>query len=44
MKKIHSRQLTLKNIYAMAYKKSDKEFDNEKKFLWLENSPPPTPP
>ena len=42
MKKIHSRQLTLKNIYAMAYKKSDKEFDNEKKFLWLENSPPPT--
>ena len=25
-------------------KNSYKEFDNEKKFLWLENSPPPPPP
>ena len=24
-------------------KNSDKEFYNEKKFLWLENSPPPPP-
>ena len=31
-KKIHARQLTLKNSY--------KEFDNEKKFLRLKNSPP----
>ena len=31
MKKIHARQLTLKNIHVMAYKK----------FLQLENSPPP---
>ena len=34
-KKIHARQLTLKNIHAMAYKISFKEFDNEKKFLRL---------
>ena len=41
-KKIHARQLILKNIHAMAEKKkSSKEFDNEKKFLRLENSPPP---
>ena len=32
-----------KNIHAMAKKKSYKEFDNEKKLLQLENSPPPTP-
>ena len=31
-KKIHARQLTLKNIHAL---------DNEEKFLRLENSPPP---
>ena len=37
MKKILARQLILKNIHAMA-----KEFDIEKKkFLQLENSPPP---
>ena len=44
MKKIHACQLTLKNIHAMGEKKySYKEFDNEKKFLRLENSrfPPP---
>ena len=40
MKKIHARQLTLKNIHAMAQKNSYKEFDNEKKFLPLKNSPP----
>ena len=43
MKKSHARQLTLKNIHAMAKKKSYKEFDNEKKLLQLENSPPPSP-
>ena len=43
--KIHARQLALKNIHAMAKKKkSYKEFDNEKNFLRLENSPNPTPP
>ena len=31
MKKIHARQLTLKNIHATAKKNSYKEFDNEKK-------------
>ena len=31
-----------KNIYAMAKKKSFKDFDKEKKFLRLENSPPPS--
>ena len=41
MKKIHARQLTLKNIHATAKKNSYKESDNEKKFL--ENSPPPPP-
>ena len=30
----------LKKIHASSYK----EFDNEKKFLQLENSPPPPPP
>ena len=39
MKKIHARQLTLKNIHATAYKR--KEFDSEQKFLQLQNSPPP---
>ena len=29
MKKILARQLILKNIHAMAYKNSYKEFDNE---------------
>ena len=41
MKKIHARQLILKNINSMAQKNSYKEFDNKKKFLRLENSPPP---
>ena len=39
MKKILARPLTLKNIHAMAEKKSYKEIDNEKKFLRLENPP-----
>ena len=39
MKKIHARQLTLKNIHATASKNSYKEFDNETKFLRLKNSP-----
>ena len=43
MKKILARQLTLKNIHTMAWKNSYKEFDNEKKFLLLENSPLPPP-
>ena len=43
MKKIHARKLTLKNIHAMAKKNSYKEFDNEKKFLRLENFPPLPP-
>ena len=34
-KKIHARQLTLKNIHAMAKKISFKEFEKEKKFLRL---------
>ena len=43
MKKILARQLILKNIHAMALKKFIlKEFDNEKKFLRLEKSPPPS--
>ena len=42
-KKIHVRQLILKNIHAMAPKNSYKEFDNEKQFLRLENSLPPPP-
>ena len=43
MKKIHARQLTLKNIHAMTLKISYKEFDNEKKFRRLENYPPSPP-
>ena len=31
MKKIHARQLILKNIHALAYKKFIQEFDDEKK-------------
>ena len=41
LKKILARQLTLRNIHARAWKNSYKEFDNEKKFLRLENFPPP---
>ena len=44
MKKIHVRQLTLRNIHATAIKKSYEEFDNEIKFLRLKNSPPPPTP
>ena len=44
MEKIHVHQLTLKNIHAMAWKNSYKEFDNEKKFLRLKNSSPLPPP
>ena len=43
MKKIHTRQLILKKYLSYGLKKnSDKEFDNEKKFLRVENSTPPT--
>ena len=41
LKKILARQLTLRNIHARAWKNSYKKFDNEKKFLRLENSPSP---
>ena len=41
MKKIHARQLTLRNIHAWPKKNSYKEFDNEKKLLWFENPSPP---
>ena len=40
-KKIHARQLTLKNIHAKALKKFR---NNENKFPRLENSPPTHPP
>ena len=42
-KKIHARQLTLKNIHAKAQKKKKtyKESNNENKFMRLENFPPP---
>ena len=40
MKKIQARQLTLQNIHLWPKKNSYKGFDNEKKFLRLENSPP----
>ena len=45
LKKIHARQLILKKYlcYGLLWpkKNSYKEFDNEKKFLRLENSRPP---
>ena len=42
MKKIHARQLTLKQKFMLRPKKNSyKEFDNKKKLLRLENSPPP---
>ena len=45
LKKIHARQLILKKYlcYGLLWpkKNSYREFDNEKKFLRLENSPPP---
>ena len=40
-KKILARQLTLKIFMLWPKKNSYKEFANEKKFLRLENSPPP---
>jgi len=40
-KKIHARQLILKKYSCYGLKKSYKDFDNEKKFLRLENPPPP---
>ena len=40
-KKIHARQLILKIFMQRPKKNSYKEFDNEKKFLRPENSPPP---
>ena len=33
-----------KKYSCYGLKNSYKEFENEKKFLWLENSPPPPPP
>ena len=36
MKKIHAGQLILKNIYALAYKNSYKEFHDEQKFLRID--------
>ena len=42
-KKIHERQLTLKNIHAMAYKNSNKEFD-KKKIPAARKLPTPPPP
>ena len=42
-KKVHARQLILRNIHATAWKNSYKEFDNEKNFLRLENFPLPSP-
>ena len=44
MEKIHARQLTLKKFMLTPKKYSYTEFNNEKKFLRLENSLPPTPP
>ena len=43
MKKNHARQLTLKNIHAMAKKKSYKKFDNEKKISAARKFPTSTP-
>ena len=43
-KKIRARQLTLKISMVLPKKNSYKEFDDENKFLRLENSPPPPPP
>ena len=42
--KILARQLTKKIFMLWPKKNSYKEFDNEIKFLRLENSPPPLPP
>ena len=42
MEKILARQLILKKYSCYSLKKNSyKEFDDEKKFLRLENSPPP---
>ena len=43
--KIHARQLIQKKYSCFGLKKNSyKEFDNEKKFLRLENFPSPPPP
>ena len=43
-KKIHARQLTLKNIHAMASKKNSyKEFDNKKNSCGSKIPHPPRP-
>ena len=44
MKKNYARQLILKIFMLWPKRNSYEEFDNEKKFLRLENSPPPPPP
>ena len=44
MKKIHARQLILKNIHAKAQKNSYKEFDSEKNSCGSKIPLPPTPP
>ena len=41
MKKNYARQLILKIFMLWPKRNSYEEFDNEKKFLRLENSPPP---
>ena len=43
MKKNYARQLILKIFMLWPKRNSYEEFDNEKKFLRLENSPPPPP-
>ena len=44
MKKIHARQLTLKNIHAVALKKNSyKEYDNEKNSGDSKITHPPPP-
>ena len=40
MKKIHTHQVTLKSIHALVYKIHRREMLT-KKFIRLENSPPP---
>ena len=42
MKKIHARQLALKIFMLRPKKNSYTEFNDEKKFLQLENSPTPS--
>ena len=44
MKKNSCTPINPKKYSCNGLKNSFKEFDNEKKFLRLENSPPPPPP